>query len=165
MKVLVTYASKYGSTAEVAEKVAEILRSKGLEVDLSRAKEVTDISSYDAVILGSPFRVFRWLREARKFVKRNQDALAKIPVACFALGLSLMEDTQKNRAQMLKWLSPISENIKPVDIGLFGGRWDKKRVPFYMRIFPMPEGDFRRWEEIVAWAEELVAKLKSSKRG
>ncbi|MBA7710139.1 hypothetical protein ES703_119071 [subsurface metagenome] len=65
MKVLVTYASKYGSTAEVAEKVAEILRSKGLEVDLSRAKAVADISSYDAVILGSPFRAFRWLRKKK----------------------------------------------------------------------------------------------------
>ncbi|MBA7710138.1 hypothetical protein ES703_119070 [subsurface metagenome] len=81
-------------------------------------------------------------------------------MACFALGLSLMEDTEQNRAQMLKWLAPISESIKPVDIGLFGGRWDKKRVPWFMRIFPLPEGDFRRWEKIEAWAEELVAKLK-----
>lgn len=159
-KVLLTYASRYGSTEEVAERVAEVLKKQGLGVDLVRANEVKDISGYDAVVIGSPFRAFRWLREARSFVRRHQEALNKIPVAYFALGLSLMEDTERNRQDMLKWLEPLCGMVKPVDIGLFGGRWERKRVPWYMRLFPFPEGDFRKWDKIEAWAESLLDKLK-----
>lgn len=159
-RVLVAYASRYGSTEEVAERVAEVLKKQGLGVDLVRAKEVKDISGYDAVVIGSPVIAFRWLGGARRFLKKHTDALGKIPVACFALGLTLMEDTEKNRSEMLKRFKPIIEKVKPVDIGLFGGRWDKKRAGFFMRLFPLPEGDWRKWDKIEAWAEGLPDKLK-----
>ena len=86
MKVLVAYASKYGSTAEVAESIARVLRSRCVHADVRAAGEVEDIEGYDGVVLGGGIYVGRWHRNAQRFARHFADDLAALPVAVFALG-------------------------------------------------------------------------------
>ncbi len=84
--VLVAYATKYGSTQEVAEAVAATLRERGLEVDIQPMRKVRTLDGYSAVVLGAPLYMFRWHRDARHFLSRHRKALMERPVAIFALG-------------------------------------------------------------------------------
>ncbi|MBN2379940.1 flavodoxin domain-containing protein [candidate division WOR-3 bacterium] len=156
MKVLIGYATVYGSTKEVAEKVGEVLESKGMEVDVVSVTDASDVSTYDAAVIGAPVMKFSFLRPARKFVKNNKDALSKIPVAYFSLGFAMMEDTQDRRETMMRKLKVVTRRVEPVDVGLFGGRYIKPEKGFAL---PFPEGDWRDWDKITAWAEGLAGKL------
>jgi menaquinone-dependent protoporphyrinogen oxidase len=79
-RVLVAYGSKRGGTAEIAEAIAAAMRERGLEVDCRHAAEVSDVGAYDAVIAGGALYMFRWVREARRFVARHAHALRGRPV-------------------------------------------------------------------------------------
>jgi menaquinone-dependent protoporphyrinogen oxidase len=157
MKILVAYATAYGSTREIAEKVGEVLESKGLEVDVSSVSDVSDLSPYNAAVIGAPVMKFSFLPPAKRFVKSNKDALLKIPVAYFSLGFRMMEDTPEHREWMMRKLKVVTKLVPPVDIGLFGGKYKKPEKGF---AFPFPEGDWRDWHKITVWAEGLVEKLK-----
>lgn len=84
--ILVAYATRYGSTQEVAEQVAATLREKGLEVDLRPARQAQSVDDYRAVVLGTPFYIGRWLKDARRFLTQHQEDLQERPVAVFSLG-------------------------------------------------------------------------------
>jgi len=84
--VLVGYATRYGSTQEVAEAVAAALREGGLEVDIRLLREVRTLAGYSAVVLGAPLFMFRWHKDALRFLSRHREALLERPVAIFALG-------------------------------------------------------------------------------
>ncbi|MBD3284907.1 flavodoxin [candidate division WOR-3 bacterium] len=157
MKVLVGYATVYGSTKEVAEKVGEVLKSKGMEVDVKSVTEISDVSAYDAAVIGAPVMKFSFLPPAKKFVKSNRDALSKIPVAYFSIGFKMINDTQEGRDWMMKKLKVVTKVVEPVDVGLFGGKYIKPEKGLKM---PFPEGDWRDWDKITAWAEGLATKLK-----
>ncbi|TET22690.1 MAG: hypothetical protein E3J71_05375 [Candidatus Stahlbacteria bacterium] len=146
MKVLIAYTTRRGSTREVAEKIGEILKSKGMEVNVSNVAEVSDISSYNAAVIGAPVMRFRFLPPAKKFVKSNKEALSKIPVAYFSLGITMKEDTPKRRERMMKKLKVVTRQVEPVDVGLFGGKYQGR--------------DYRDWDKITAWAEGLAEKIK-----
>jgi menaquinone-dependent protoporphyrinogen oxidase len=147
MKVLIAYTTKKGSTREVAEKVGEILKSRGMDVTVADIKDKPVVEGLDAIIVGAPVIMGSLLHRAPDFVNKYLKVLKEKPFACFALGGTMKEDTEENRAVMLKKLSKITDKIKPVDIGLFGGRYEKK-------------GDYRDWNAIADWAEGLAAKLK-----
>lgn len=158
MRVLVGYATVYGSTKEIAEKIGEVLTSEGIEADVVSVTDVTDVSTYDATVIGAPVMKFSFLPPAKKFVKSNKDALAKIPVAFFSLGFKMIDDTPESREWMKKKLKVVTKHVTPVDIGLFGGKYVKPEKGLKM---PFPEGDWRDWQKIQAWAEGLVDKFKS----
>jgi menaquinone-dependent protoporphyrinogen oxidase len=147
MKVLVAYATEYGSTREVARKVAEVLKSKGMEVDVSDVSDVSDVTSYSAAVVGAPVMRFSFLPPAKKFVKSNKEALSKIPVAYFSLGMTMKEDTPQRRKRMMRKLKAVTKHVAAVDVGLFGGRYHGD--------------DYRDWEKIASWAEGLAEKLLS----
>jgi menaquinone-dependent protoporphyrinogen oxidase len=86
MKVLVAYASKYGATQGIAERIGDVLGRRGLEADVVRCKDVDDATEYDAYVVGSAAYMFRWRKDARKFVHRNQDVLGLHPVWLFSSG-------------------------------------------------------------------------------
>lgn len=157
MKILVAYATAFGSTREIAEKVGEVLKSKDFEVDVSDVSSVSDLSSYNACVIGAPVMKFRFLPPAKKFVKANKDALLKIPIAYFTLGFKMIEDTQEHRDWMMRKLKVVTKHVTPVDIGLFGGKYKRPEKGFAL---PFPEGDWRDWQKITAWAEGLIDKLK-----
>ena len=80
MKLLVTLATKHGSTGEIAEAIADELRASGLEVDRFAADAAPDIAEYDAVALGSAVYTGGWLPTAGRFAHANREALRKLPV-------------------------------------------------------------------------------------
>ncbi len=147
MKVLIAYTTKKGSTREVAERIGEVLESRGMDVIVADIKDKPDVDEFDATIVGAPVIMGSLLHSAPDFVTRHLKTLKEKPFACFALGGTMKEDTEENRAIMLKKLSKITDKVEPVDIGLFGGRYEKK-------------GDYRDWNAITAWAEVLAEKLK-----
>jgi menaquinone-dependent protoporphyrinogen oxidase len=86
MKVLVTYASRHGATAGIAERIAAGLRSAGLPTDLSPVTDVDDVTAYDAFVIGGAAYMFHWLKDATAFVKRHRARLADRPVWLFSSG-------------------------------------------------------------------------------
>ncbi len=147
MKVLIAYTTKKGSTREVAERIGDVLKSRGMDAIVADIKDKPGVDGLDATIVGAPVMMGSLLHRAPDFVNKHLKSLKDKPFACFALGGTMKEDTEENRAIMLNKLSKITDKIKPVDIGLFGGRYEKK-------------GDYRDWDAIAAWAEGLAAKLK-----
>jgi menaquinone-dependent protoporphyrinogen oxidase len=135
-------------------------------VDVRLAKEVTDLSPYRAVVVGSGIRVGKWLPEAVQFVERHQEALRRMPVAYFLVCLTLKDDTEENRRTVAAYLDPVREQVpqgQPVDVGLFAGVMDYSKLSFMLRLMMKamgsPEGDFRDWEAIRAWASQVRARL------
>jgi menaquinone-dependent protoporphyrinogen oxidase len=161
-RVLVAYASKYGSTGGVADAIGKELCSKDVAADVVLIKNANNISSYQGVIIGSPIYIGKWMSEAVDFVKENRDILRRVPVVYFLVGMTLARHPEK-RAEALSYMDPILKavpEIKPVDIGTFAGAlgynnlsWINKKI---LKSKGSPEGDFRDWNAIRAWAREPV---------
>ncbi len=159
-KVLIAYASRAGSTAEVAEAIGQVLRGGGIPTDLLQVGQVVGMSSYRAVIIGSAIRMGRWLPEAAKLVERNQDTLAGMPAAFFSVCLTMQKDTPENRRTVEDYMEPVVQKVRPLSIGLFGGKMDYSRLGFLDRLIAskmkkVPEGDYRDWATIRAWAAKF----------
>ena len=164
MKILVAYATKAGSTAEVAAEIGRVIEIQGgCKVDVRAVGELSSVDGYDAAIVGSGIRAGKWLPEAIEFVEKYKDALTQIPVALFTVCLTLSEDTEENRRTVAAYLDPVREMVQPVDVGLFAGMMDSSKLPFILRLMmkkmKSPEGDFRDWEAIRAWAGQVRARL------
>ncbi len=164
-RILIAYASRYGSTMEVAEAVGETLTGRGadVEVDVLSAKEATatgvDIASYGMVVIASPVYAGKWLGDAVAFVKKHADALQAVPVAIFSVGLTMTEDTPENRATMAEAAKNVTDLLSPVATGMFAGKMEYRNLNLPMRMMvkamKAPEGDFRNWDAIREWASSL----------
>ncbi len=160
--VLVTYVTQTGSTQEVAEAVAARLREDGLAVDLRPMRDVQAVAGYHAVVLGAPLYMYRWHKDAKRFLARHRNALRERPVAVFALGPfeDKAEDWQGVRAQLDKELTKFSW-LTPVDITIFGGKFDPAKLSFPYTLIPalrhIPPSDIRDWAAIRSWADSLAA--------
>ena len=162
--ILVAFATRYGSTQEVAEATAATLREDGTAVDCRPLKEVKTLDGYTAVVVGAPLYMFHWHKDARSFLARHRQALMARPVAVFAMGPLKDEakDWQDVRAQLEKelagfpWLAPVAAEV-------FGGKHDPAKLTFPHNLIPalkqMPATDIRDWTAIRAWASDLAAKL------
>ncbi|KQC03294.1 MAG: hypothetical protein APR53_01355 [Methanoculleus sp. SDB] len=164
-KVLIAYASRYGSTREIAEAIAEVLQEQGIESDLKSVMEIKNITGYDGIVIGSPIYMGKWLVEAVDFVKLFQEALRKMPVAIFAVGFSMREPTEDNRQKALAAIHAIRPYVHPLDVGIFAGKMVFEELSEADRQIISLSGasesaDFRDWDEIAAWAGELKAILE-----
>ncbi len=158
MKILIAYASKHGSTRQVADAIAAALEPSGLEVEVRPARSVEDPGAYDAVVLGAPLYMARWHKDARAFVRTHRKALERVPVAIFALG-PVDDDPEHWRGaeqQLGKALAALP-GIDPVDVRMFGGavKPSELRFPFTH----MPAADVRDWVAIRAWGAGLPERL------
>jgi menaquinone-dependent protoporphyrinogen oxidase len=164
--ILVGYATRYGSTQEVAEAIAATLREGGLAVDCRPLKEVKTLEGYSGVVVGAPLYMFHWHKDAKNFLSRHRQAITARPVAVFAMGPLKDEakDWQDVRAQLDKellkfpWLAPVAAEV-------FGGKHDPAKLTFPHNLIPalkqMPATDIRDWTAIRAWAIGLAAKLQT----
>ena len=164
MKILVAYATKAGSTAEVAAEIGRVIESKGgCQVDVRPVGKLNGVDGYDAVVIGSAIRAGKWLPEATKFVEKHRDALGRVPVALFTVCLTMKDDTEENRRTVAAYLDPVREVVQPVEMGLFAGVMDYSKLPFLLRLMmkamKSPQGDFRDWEAIRAWADNTCPLL------
>ena len=157
--VLVAFATKYGSTQEVAEAVAAALKERGIDVDVRPAREVKALDGYSAVVLGAPLYYFRWHKDARKFLDHHRKALVGLPVAVFALGPFANEPDQFEdaRGRLDKALAE-RDWLSPVAVEVFGGKFDSAGLRFpdaNPGMKKIPASDIRDWEAIRAWASAL----------
>jgi menaquinone-dependent protoporphyrinogen oxidase len=158
--VLVAYATKYGSTREVAEAVASTLRECGVDAVARPADEVRGLAGYSAVVLGTALYFFMWRGEAHRFLKRNRRELTGLPVAVFGLGP--IEDTPEQfvgaRGHLDKGLAKHAW-LAPVSVTVFGGRLDPTHLRFpdnNPAMRNMAAVDLRDFDAIRAWARGLI---------
>lgn len=166
MPTLVAFASKRGSTAEIAETVAATLRRSGLEVTLRSVDEVENLDPYDAVVLGSAVYMKRWRGDARHFLKRHRKALRKLPFWVFSSGP--VGDPANDDPE---WAEPRKLVEKIEEMGarghvVFGGRVPAEPHGFMEKAMvegtPEEYRDRRDWDEIRVWAEGVAAALKKA---
>lgn len=159
-KILVAYASKRGSTGEVAEAIAANLNVDGASVDVSLIDHVEDVSAYNMVVVGSAIRMGQWLPDAVQFVEANRAALDRVPSAFFTVCMTLADnETEAGYDRVMGFIDPVLQVHQPDSIGLFAGKMDYKQLSFFERTIvkalKVPEGDFRNWDAINSWAESL----------
>lgn len=187
--ILVTYATMAGSTAEVAEVVAEELERVGLPVKLLPLDEVGDVAGYAGVVVGGPM-IVGWHRQAQGFLKRHRRAWQDVPLAVFITAISLTQpetttlagvpitidehlpkpparpgrlSLRERHTQLGRYVGPILKAVRParpVSVGLFVGRLEYGRLPwwavmFVMTVIQAPAGDRRNWDAIREWAAGL----------
>ena len=162
--VLVAYATKHGTTREVAESIARTLRECGLSVELEEASRVRDIGRYDAFVVGGGLYMGRWHADARRLLKRHRRELAAKRVAVFGMGPDSLDESKvaESRRQLERALAGTPE-IEPIAVAIFGGALepDTWRFPFNR----LPAFDARDWEAIGRWAEDLAAQLSPAEVG
>jgi len=167
-KILVTYASRTGSTAGVAEAIGKTLAEGGAQVEvrpMQDIKSAQDLAAYGAVVAGSAIRAAQWLPEAMQFVRTYRAELAGKPFAAFLVCMTLaMPSADKYRAGVAEWLAPVRALVRPVSEGLFAGildisqvssLGDKLKFRLSVAFGVWSEGDHRDWNAIRAWAESL----------
>ncbi|HEY6031864.1 MAG TPA: flavodoxin domain-containing protein [Gaiellaceae bacterium] len=156
--ILIAYATKHGSTREVAEAVAGTLREEGLEVEVKPAAEARALEAYDGVVLGGALYMGRLHKDAKRFLSRHRGALAALPVAVFAMGPRTLEEQEvaESRAQLDRALADVPE-LEPVAVTIFGGVLDPAAQHFPFNR--MPAADARDWDAIRLWARELARSL------
>lgn len=166
-KVLVAYASKHGSTAEIAAAVAEDLGQAGLSVDCVATGEVASLADYDAVVLGSAVYMRRWRGEAARFLRRHAEELSQRPFWVFSSGPT----GEPQRDPDPSWLEPPRIMAKVEGLGarghvVFGGQVPTSpRGPIEHAIVkntPEAYRDRRDWAEIHAWATRVAAEISAS---
>jgi menaquinone-dependent protoporphyrinogen oxidase len=164
-RVLVTYASRTGSTAGVAEAIGKTLRDGGAHVDVQPMQEVSELLSYRAVVTGSPIRHARWLPEAIQFIRAHQTTLRHKPFAMFTVCITLaMPNSERYRTAVSEWTAPVRTLVRPLSEGLFAGTLDFNKLPINLETLKLratvamgifPRGDRRNWNAIQSWAANL----------
>jgi len=166
-KILVTYASKYGATKEIAERIGEVLRKAGLQADVLPVDGVRDLTSYKAVILGSAVYIVKWCKEAAEILQTHEKVLMDRPVWLFSSGptgegdpIELVEGWRLPVA-----LQPVADRIRPRDTVVFHGYINTDKINRIEKwavksVVKKPFGDFRNWEAISVWASSIAEVLR-----
>jgi menaquinone-dependent protoporphyrinogen oxidase len=157
--VLVAYASKHGTTREVAESIAGTLREfGGLTVEIEDARRVHDISRYDTIVVGGGLYMGKWHADAKHLLKRHRHELAEKRLAVFGMGPDSLDESKvvESREQLERALAATPE-IEPIAVTIFGGALKPEtwRFPFNR----LPAFDARDWDAVHGWAEEVAAMI------
>jgi menaquinone-dependent protoporphyrinogen oxidase len=167
IKVLVAYATKYGATAEIAEKIGEVLGQAGVAADVMPVDQVKDLDSYGAVVLGSAVYIFRWRKEASRFLKANAKQLAERPLWIFSSGPTGKGDPVELTKgwRFPKSLQPQIDRIQPREIVVLHGRIDPDKMKGLEKWMIEKVGaaaeDSRDWEAIASWAKKIASAVAS----
>ncbi|MEX1169097.1 MAG: flavodoxin domain-containing protein [Chloroflexota bacterium] len=164
MRVLVSVASRHGSTAEIADRIGEVLKAAGIDADIRPPDQVASVAHYDGVILGSGVYAGRWLGPAKQLAERESADLKARPVWLFSSGP--VGDPAKPAADPVdvdlvrKWTDAIDHRVFP-------GKLDRQELGFGERAIVLAvhaaEGDFRPWEDVTAWAAGIARTVQASR--
>lgn len=170
--ILITYSTRTGSTKGVSEFIGKTLTDLGESVDVLPMNEIDSLSDYSAVIAGSAIQSGKWLPEASEFIMTHKDELGKMPVAAFLVCMTLaMPKGDNYREAVSGWLDPVRSIISPIDVGLFKGALDIKKIPSFgdrlkFRLSVLfgvwKEGDHRDWDSIRDWTVKIRSHLDRS---
>jgi menaquinone-dependent protoporphyrinogen oxidase len=160
LKVLIGYATKNGSTADIARTIARVLREAGLDADLRPVSDVGDVREYDAVVLGSALYTGRWLKEARRFAARHEDALSERPVWLFSSG-PLDATASERDIPPVPAVQRVKDRTEAWEHITFGGALHDDAHGWLARkiVESGKGGDFRDFDEISAWAARIADQL------
>ncbi len=170
--IVIAYATRAGSTAEVAESIDATLREFGLWADLMPVSRVESLQGTTALILGTPLYMGSFPKDFHKFAVRHRSWLEMRSPWCFVLGPTRTDtaDFEAAQEQAAKQLARYSW-IKPAEVKIFGGRWDSELLPFpfsLLRRLPLnpmkkiPGSDVRDWDAIREWAKAIAHQIKSA---
>jgi menaquinone-dependent protoporphyrinogen oxidase len=171
MKLLVTYASKHGSTAEIAKVIGDELHKRHYEVEVKSVEDVGSLAGYDAFVIGSAVYAGGWMKSAARFLRSNRDRLAGHPVWLFSSGPTGQGDPNEI---MDGWIFPenlktVREKINPRDVILFHGKIDPDRLSATERMIiksvKATVGDYRDWLVVRGWVRRIDLDLKSDVGG
>lgn len=158
MTVLVTYASKHGSTQGIAEAIGERLRGRGLDAEVRPVREVKGLEPYDTVVLGSAVYLGAWMKEAQAFLDRHEAALREVPLWLFSSGPTAA-DQGMDLAVSVKTRERL-DALGARDHHLFRAALDAKRLNLLERTAikaaKQPLGDFRNWNDVQRWADSIA---------
>ena len=162
MAVLVAYGSKRGGTEGLAQMLADGLRSEALKVDLAPARQVRDLSGYDAVLVGGALYVGRWYSDARRFVRRNAGALCQRPTWFFSSG-PLDSSAAEGDIPPVKGVRALMGRVGARGHATFGGRLapDAKGYPA-SAMAKKSSGDWRDQDQVNTWARAVASELRSA---
>jgi menaquinone-dependent protoporphyrinogen oxidase len=166
-KVLVVYATRSGTTQQIAESVGALLDKAGFNAEVHRVNEAGSLDGYDAVVVGTAVRAGRLMAEAVRFVRKNREKLGTLPVAAFAVCLTAKDDTPENRKAVEAYLAPLRKEIPLVSEAVLAGAIHYARLGVFARfviqkMVKAPEGDFRDAEKIAEWTRDLGNRFRSS---
>jgi menaquinone-dependent protoporphyrinogen oxidase len=168
MTVLVTAASKHGATRDIAEEIARVLQTQGLSTELLDIDDVTDVSGYEAYVVGSGIYLGNWLKNARRFLETHGAALAQRPTWLFASGSIVGEPPVADDPDALRpgLAERLVETTHAREHKLFAGKLDTSKLGLLERAAVRgahaSDGDFRNWDEIERWAEHIAGQLTRS---
>lgn len=162
-RILVAYATHCGSTMEVATEIGKTLNTQEVAVDVKPMQDNPTWENYQAVVLGSAIQYGQWLPEAADFIKSNQQALNQRPVALFCVHIQNLGDDQASQQNRRAYLDQVRRLLRPVAEGYFAGKFDRRGAPLMLpkllaRL--VPTLDFRKWDKIRAWAEDISPLLQ-----
>lgn len=163
MKVLVSAASKHGATADIAHAIGDALTSAGIVVDVRPPEDVDSVEPYDGVVLGSAVYAGRWLDPMKRLVDREAPALTGKPVWLFSSGP--IGDPPKPLEEPADGRD-LGMRIHALDHRVFPGRLERRSLGLAERaiiaVVHAPDGDFRTWEPVAAWARSIADSLEAT---
>ncbi len=164
-KVLIAYATRNGSTAEIAEAVGKELKSAGHSVEVKEIKTGTSVEGNTSIVIGAPMYAAKYI-EAKKFVDRFRENIVGLPVAMFAVGLAAVSKDPRLIDETKNALQGSLDPIKKVSMFFFSGNLNGKKISFITRKMvehfgKVPAGDYRDWDAIAAWGKEVAGKVGS----
>jgi menaquinone-dependent protoporphyrinogen oxidase len=161
MQVMVACASKHGSTEGIAQAIADRLRQQGHGAVAVRVADVADLHGIQAVVLGSAVYAGSWMHEATEFAEGNAQVLSTMPVWLFSsgpLGTEVHDEEEQPRQ-----LPELTRALHPRGHRVFFGALDHDKLGFGERMMvkavKAPQGDFRDWNAIAGWADEIARDL------
>lgn len=174
MRVLVAYASKHGATAGIAERIGTELRCSGLDADVLPIDSIPNVANYDAYVLGSAVYIGSWMKDAMQFVHQHASTFAMRPIWLFSsgpLGDDPADGQGDDRHESIKpkQIADLEALLRPREHQIFFGALDRSGFGLRERVITampgsdklLPEGDFRNWPEIEAWAQAIAADLEA----
>jgi menaquinone-dependent protoporphyrinogen IX oxidase len=163
-KILVTYDTISNSTKQVASIInKEIAKLEDVYIDLKLYSDITNLSEYDIIIIGSPMRFKNFNSAIRNYIAQNKEILQNKKVIYFLTCLYLIRTTENVERDFSVFIDPsfdavpksfrkmnimdkthcdmqyidtvLKNAINPKAIGFFKGKLDLKSLGLFSRFF------------------------------
>ncbi|MCP4304647.1 MAG: flavodoxin [bacterium] len=161
MRVLVAIASKHGATAEIGEPIGRRLSEHGIEPLVVDVADAPSPAGFAAAVLGSGVYAGSWIKAAKNYVETHDEVLAEIPV--WFLSSGPIGDPPKPEGEKAVDVTELTAKVDPQRHAILSGALDKDKLNLAERAIVAavcaPEGDFRDWDAIDDWADEIATVL------